>query len=102
MGCEKKSIGFSNVDITIDFHPRAAQNTSELNWPSLFMCVYSVTSVNSKDLLSAVVITMPHTEKLSSSEVSTNTLLTSIVRSPPQKFLSSEPRSSWYVVQCLE
>lgn len=51
------------MDITIDFHSCAAQNTLELNWPSLFMCIYSVTSVNSKDLLSAVVLTMPHTEK---------------------------------------
>lgn len=67
----------------------------------IHVCIFCNLSKH-KDLLSAVVLPMPHTEKLSSSEVSTNTLLTSVLRSQPQKFLSSEPRSSWYVVQCLE
>lgn len=98
---EKKKIGFRNVDTTIDLHPCATQDTSELNWPS-FSHVCFVTSVNYKDLFSPVVLTGPHIEKLSSGEVSINMLLISMFGSQARKSTRAEARLSGSVFQCLE
>lgn len=89
------------MDTTIDLHPRATQDTSELNWPS-FSHVCFVTSVNYKDLFSSVVLTGPRIEKPSSGEVSINMLLISMFGPQARKSTRAEARLSGSVFQCLE